>query len=629
MRGVEMAVIKSLSGHTWAGTFALFESLDSGTTWRQNIGFPLQQNDYILDVSLFDTDHILVTGRHGAYTSTNGGVSWRVLLKSDDIQDGASGTFCGSPDTLALIDFDGVAWQSTNAGVTWRQTKLNADAQKIFYHNGAEYAMTGAGAPNGAPPTAAYSGGTVFKSTDGGTSWNPLTGALDQDSYEITYYPCQQALIATVEAHYNALDTASQILLSTDDGASWQLSMMAEPEDIAGGLSTTNLCLFATTTTNGVQRLTGATWESIGGPNMQLDSRSICAIDDNRILAIDAKGNIVRTMNSGGVPIPSQYTPPTVSTFSLFQDSTLSSCDVARATVLLLPYTGATCIPPRIVSQTLVGSDASAFSLDHTADPSLLLIDSAVVTFQPADTAHDYDASLVIVLSDGTRWRIALKAHSIDRNDTRLNISNTTTDTIGDVTIPVYGRIARAVEAQLIFDTTSLVFVSASDASGGELEHTGSTSPMRLRFSTVGGLSADTLQGLLHFQFYPGTARCADVRIDSLRYEKDTAMCGSASGSASTLCYTGGCGYPLLSGLMRYNQPSFSIIPNPAGKEATLIANQALEDVTVSIFDLTGVLRKSSGGMKLDLKDLPPGVYFVRAQSAGGQSTLRLLHVTD
>jgi photosystem II stability/assembly factor-like uncharacterized protein len=620
MPGVEIAAIAYKGGNAWTGSFTLYESRDSGATWRANAAFPMQKDDYILDIALFDTNHILVICRFGIYSSTNGGQSWRILIDINDMQDGASGVYCGSADTMVLMDFDGVAWRSTNAGATWTQTKLNSVAQKIGYHNGAEYTVTGVGQV----PALPFSGGLTYKSSDGGATWKAQSGTLDQDSYGMTFDSCRGAMYATNEAYDNGLDTASQILLSTDEGASWQVSNMNDRLYFAGTLTTGKQCVFASTTSGGVERLTGTKWERINGPNLMRDTRSLCAIDDNIILAINEQGDIVRTLNSGGVPLPGGYVPPVASPMSLFNNAVLIPCEQRIEAVQITPYGGASCFPPSIISQRIEGIDASAFTIVHTAETSLTKRDSVVVSFQPSAPARTYTGTLIIDLSDGTTWRIALQASGIDSTATRIIISDVKTDTLGDLEIPIRGRIPRVLIAKMQYDTSSLVFVSATDPFGNSII-TGDT----LHFSNVAGISNDTLLGVLRFEFYPTDQRCASISIDSVRFVSDAILCGAQSGSKASICYNGACGSSLLSGLMRNNTaPDFQIVPNPAKTEATITSTHN-EEVSVSLFDAAGVLRKSATGKRIDLSDLPEGVYVARVQSGEYQAAIRLVHVVN
>ncbi|MDP4200487.1 MAG: hypothetical protein Q8922_05915 [Bacteroidota bacterium] len=649
----ENGAIVHKDGILWAGARGLFESRDSGLTWRENIGFPLQPDDEIVDIQLYDTANLLVTGYNGIYRSTNGGATWRILLNDTEINYAASGCFVGSPDTFVVSDFGGEIWLSNDAGNTWTVHRLDTNASQVMYRQGNLYALMGIGIP----PQTPLIGGYMYESTDRGITWSKLPGEFDEDAYSFTYDSCSGSTIyVTNECTANSYDQTSQLVTSADNGLTWQLSASNTSNFFAGSIATGRQCIFTSTTTDGVLRLTGSNWIPIGGPNCAIDDRSLCALNDQLILGFDANGNLFRTSNSGGIPVPGNYMPPTISSYALFAGDSLTPCSFETKSVTIQPYSGTTCNLPTILSQRLSGKDSAYFQFIHTSTTSLTQLDSDVILWQPGGPARDYSATLTIRLSDGTVWNIALKGHGEDSVNETLNLyhayshfGGSLTDTIGDITFGISGKpIPYPLRARFTWDTSVFIFNDAVDPSGNRIDLSSSTGFAELQFNPVGGLSSDSVLGYIHMEFYPqahsgipsdtsADHRCGMLALDSVWLLRNDIICGSYRSSARSICLEGSaCQTGLLSGFMRYGTvPSFRIAPNPTTGMTEIQAFSTLDGplsaATIEVLDALGTVDfrteadLSAGPVSLNLTKIRSGPKFVKVTTAAGERVLPLM----
>src|SRR5579883_1826001 len=424
---VENTAITYCDGVVWAGCKNLLRSADSGRTW-QSVPLDFRESgDRINDIQFFDRNTGIVTTYFGAFLTTDGGRHWMDTL-DNQINAVASVTLLSSPRRIAVADFGGEVYLSNDGGAYWSIQRVDSNASQIVYHKGDLYLLASSFVNWG------DFFGVLYRSTDRGATWRSLPGQFSSDSYTVMFDSCQGTMYMTNEG-FEPQDQ-SNIITSTDGGTSWQISISSDPEFFSGSLAEGKHVIYTATSTGGVFRYDQSAWKSIGGPNCGVDMRSLCAINDSLLIVVDANGSIWRTENSGGVEIQDVYRAPALSVAKLFASDTLAGCETRSASAVVLPSSGFICTPPTIASQHITGPDSEYYALEHVASANLTALDSEVVLFMP-DADRDYSATLVVQLSDGTTMNLDLGGHGTDKAMIRLLAQSITTDTIGDMILPI------------------------------------------------------------------------------------------------------------------------------------------------------------------------------------------------
>ncbi len=624
---VESAAITYKDGIVWAGCLTLCRSNDSGATWRQIPQFFDPTLDRIEDINFIDKNNGIVTTFFGAYLTTDGGNTWQNKL-ANQVDGMANGTFMESPGRIALSDFGGEVWISNDAGTTWNVQRVDTNATQILYRKGSLYLL----ASKLFVPSYDYVG-LMYESTDDGASWQSLAGQFIADCYSLTFDSCQGVGYLTNE-NYFPFDTISQVLSSTDGGASWQTSVTNVPKYFTGSVEAGTNCIFTASNAGGVYRAIGGNWESIGGPNSGIDTRSICAINDSLIIALDSGGSIWRTTNSAGVPINEEYVAPQLSAASLFNGDTLPACGTLAKSVNILPYSGYICVPPTIVSQQIVGPDSMYYQFTRLSDSSVASLDSDIILFAP-DSARAYSASLRITLSDGQVLLLQLGGHG-SSGTIVLSANRIITDTIGDLVLPLKSNInvPSPINLEIIYDSTVLVFQGGYDLDGTRIDSVTSESNVKiLHIHAQTGLALDSVIALLHFGFFPTQQNCAQITIGASKLPGGT-FCGSIVGVTTQICGSGNCAQTILSDLLRNGSvPVFSITPNPVSTVAEITSSSPIASARIELLNTLGRMELqttadlSTDPFPLDLTALTSGLKIVRISSATGRSETRTIVV--
>jgi photosystem II stability/assembly factor-like uncharacterized protein len=206
----EVAVDPFSARTVYAGSCPLATSQDGGRTWRQRIDNGVLGCPEALALHPSIPGTLFVGTEEGVFRSVNGARTWS--------QTGLSGTVVlalsidpSSPTTLyAGTDGDGV-FTSTNSGHTWTQV-----------NNGLTNLVIQALAIDPSSPGTVYAGtfgAGVFKTTNGGNVWAGVNNGLTR--------PYVQALAidpsapATLYAASENPGCATSVFKSTDGGSSW------------------------------------------------------------------------------------------------------------------------------------------------------------------------------------------------------------------------------------------------------------------------------------------------------------------------------------------------------------------------------------------------------------------------
>jgi photosystem II stability/assembly factor-like uncharacterized protein len=233
----------------------------------------------------------------GVYKSTDGGASWRRAgLKDDSVSALAiapnGGVLYAGAAILAGLGAGGV-FRGIDGGARWLSAGL--DGRDVV-----------ALALDPRRPTTIYTGTDdgVFKSTDGGVSWQRLnrltvdTLAVDPRRPTIVY--------AGTSAGYAS--TSAGVFKSTDGGVLWRYVGLKSPRPVLYGYpATLGVWDFAfgpktvyAATDGGVFRSTneGKTWQLVGAGGSQVDAVAVSA--SGRVLYAGTSGGGVYRLRLGG-----------------------------------------------------------------------------------------------------------------------------------------------------------------------------------------------------------------------------------------------------------------------------------------------------------------------------------------
>jgi photosystem II stability/assembly factor-like uncharacterized protein len=400
--------ITSANSDLWAGARSLWKSTDQGVTWTQQT-FPLPAKSIIFDIEFLDRNNGIITtlgGSIGAiFQTSDGGSSWKQIYN----QYATMANFGGGPSHVVANVGSGFV-VTHDGGATWTAasqtiapgalTRLSSSLYTIarFNHSTQAYLSTSAG----------------------GDIWTPAGTPVPVDTYTLGF-GCNSMIVAPHENFYLTEGTGSSILATTDFGNTWN-TLFSHPKTgyIIGAIAIPGRPIYCPTRSDGILRSVdlGKSWQLIGGPVAAPDTRSIVAVDDNTIIALDTSGSIWRTTNSGGRPV--RYSSGNSYNFSpslLFDGDTLSKCNspVIRSAWFCVPL-----CEGRAISQSISGPDANYFSLTRRLPNYSSGCDSIAISFH-ADAARDYHATYTATMGDTT---IVLQLNGHGRNEIRTFASD-------------------------------------------------------------------------------------------------------------------------------------------------------------------------------------------------------------
>jgi photosystem II stability/assembly factor-like uncharacterized protein len=272
-------------GRLWAGRSSLFMSQDTGKTWTFMNGF----NGTICQIDFIDKMIGVVGTTGGVYKTVDGGITWKLIL---DRRDCYSAQFCGDKNRIiAISDYNGFFY-SKNGGTSWNFFNPNGHPHfAISKKDGSAFAFNDGG------------GGNLLYTNDEGLTYFS-SGGLDGDCFFGALDSNDNVYVVNEGGHVDN-DGKSVLYKSTDNGNTWDKLTSKVLRYYSAGISIGKCAIYVQTRQNGIERSLdeGGTWEKIGGPSNEIDTRTICAIDDNTIIACDNDGTIWKTTNSGGDPV--------------------------------------------------------------------------------------------------------------------------------------------------------------------------------------------------------------------------------------------------------------------------------------------------------------------------------------
>ncbi len=289
------------NGLLWAGREDIWISADSGFTWSrrfQKLTGPLA-GDPIVDIAFFDRNVGLATFNGIQYITHDQGLTWKLLNVNTSAT--VSIFFLDNSNQIGIVsDEEGAFFLSNDGGVTWKNMIIDNSLINVVYIGYGKNIGNGHGYIS--------ADGFFYETLDGGNTWNKKQGQTDYDSYTFGIDHCNTNTIYLVnESGAGGSDNHSHIYKSTNAGMSWTIAYSGVPGELSGGIVVTDNAIYCQKSHDGVLRSTdfGVTWKNIGGPGSgNVDSRTLCALNDSVLLAIDTLGNVWRTDNSGGFPVP-------------------------------------------------------------------------------------------------------------------------------------------------------------------------------------------------------------------------------------------------------------------------------------------------------------------------------------
>ncbi len=623
-------------GVLWAGCTQLFMSLDSGKTWTSNQSFP---GNFIVEICFLDRNTGIISSygsNSGFYLTTDQGASWTLI----SLNTGSALAFDGTANDILLADFrinstrdQGAHWSSVPAAPTdWF-------VNFIGRHNGSAYLLQGS----------ISSGSKIMVTTDYGATWQKRAGPLPTDCYSFTVDSCDPNRMYLMHEDFVTRtafmdNNTSDVFGTSDGGVTWTNLVSRTIPFFAGSIENGRSALYAQTMSEGIYRSTdqGATWKSIAGPSNGADTKMLCVIDDNIIIAADSLGSVFRTTNSGndsviGKTIGTLAASPS----TLFIGDTMTTCDAPLAqTITLVGH----CSPPHVSSTHIVGTDSASYSI--TQSGSGMAGDSIVVTFK-GNVGKGYQGSLIVDLSDGSRDTVSLNGFVKPPLHIALSTHDMRTDTIGgDLFVPIilssdpHGMLSGStIELTVNYDSSELRYRGSYLTAGGSLDEPQSRWPGHARVKIEGDSLpvGDSVIGYAKFNMFPVTDSCASVIFDSLSIQsKRVAVCSVVSPgiAQATLCFPVACGTHLIASQLRYGHvPNIVLSPNPAKESLRLCSSITMENARIELFDMLGTSLYSQEGpiiasepYILNLAAIRAGTYYLRISSTDFVKSFPLIH---
>ncbi len=615
-------------GVFWAGNASLYRSTNGCQSWTL---MSQQFSNTIMGLDFYDSQNGILGDLDGTvYTTHDGGAIWKAV---ENVGSNLVSVRFGRNvnQMLACTESSpGAVYVSNDGGLTWNTNPLEDWVQDVATMiDGSLRAFSGTN------PT-----GRLYQSKDDGANWQPLAGTTGLDAWSFAADSCDPNRLYLVNEEAAGSDfNEAYLWVSSNGGVSWQITLTRMSTELAGSIALGPHSIYCPTTVAGVLRSIdkGATWKLIGGPSCRIDSRQIVAVTDNELFVIDPRGDVWHTINSGGdsVRVGSMGSIATnVST--MFNGDTVAIC---RSLMRQAYVVRSGCGIRTIDSVTIVGQDSAFYSILHAPSGELSTTDSVVVLLTPSK-ARDYNATLVITLSDGSTVSIALQGTGLALDPMRAATSDVQTKAIGegaDVPLSLFYSIKKPTcDIVVDYDTSVLVYRGSSYANGvTHVSEVAGSSAGHLHLHLIGQfLTLDQSAALIHFDYYPLTSGCTQVTFDSLSIP-GTIGCAAIEKLTSNICTTFGCGSPSVSRFMRYGElPSLTLSPNPSSASTSIVSAEDIGSVTIELIDALGSVRATLHStmlagipIKINTSMLSTGAYFVRTRAEGFVKTLRLMHL--
>ncbi|MDP4237769.1 MAG: hypothetical protein Q8919_15105, partial [Bacteroidota bacterium] len=289
-------VITFNDGIVWAGLNHLVNSLDSGTTWN-SIADPLQGSQ-LSEICFLnkDTGAIACIDK-GIFLTNDGGKTWRHILTVSEcfgLSFARNGNEMFVAERAGLV---GTVHYTSDGGLTWTDQQVEGSgggAYDAAYNpkTGKAYVLSRYISPTRASH--------INISSDFGKTWQRQVGNVDLDCYSFALDSCDPNKIYLGNEEFDeSANNLSEIFVSADEGRSWSSKAQGPDGFFSAAFSSASNAIYtASALGQGIFRSLdrGTTWKSIGGPSPREDTRLLCAINNNIVLAADQQGNVWRTL---------------------------------------------------------------------------------------------------------------------------------------------------------------------------------------------------------------------------------------------------------------------------------------------------------------------------------------------
>jgi len=630
---IQTGSIYTKDGLIWAGSKLLYLSTDNGTSWQPRTP-PLYSNDGISDINFYNSQLGLVATKQGfIYLTQDQGQTWRELYHP---QSSSSVCFLGSPQNILVAgSSSGLVEISNDQGQSWRSVKLgNYLPQVLPLIGGEALALAGSNAANGL---------NIYYTNDYGATWQKRPGTIDGDTWSFAADPCNSKYIYIANEEGSISNNgAAEIVVSSDKGNSWKATFSQPRLYISGSVSVSSNAVYFQTINNGIYRSTdlGVTWKPVGGPaSKAFDTRTVCAVTDNLVIAADGDGSLYRTFNGGtdSVSGPSRSQRLVMEPTSLFETDTLYSCDAPVTKTIV--YDALFCFPPRVLKQWISGDDSLDYTIIRPAQDTLLGTDSIKIKFFPGSSG-DRRSSLKLLLSDSNTLIIPL--YGFGRGITTLNIGTVSysNDTIGaSIFVPLKLTAIDSVNkfsVVLHYPDSSLIYLGTKDSLGNTLDQSNESWPGRSKlFFTVDSLPKDSILCYSEFQIKAGKERCQIVTFDSITVSNNAPDCALrlGEGVTATLCYPEGCGVQAITQFMQQGTfELFTIRMDYAANSLEVKASENRKLQSIQVLNTLGMIQKefnvlNAANYTFSTLPFSNGVYFVQATMEDGSRYVQPIRI--
>jgi photosystem II stability/assembly factor-like uncharacterized protein len=618
-------VIVHKNGLVWAGTRDLFLSRDLGLTWERK-NSPVGNQDHIRHIDFWDQQTGLVaTGLGDTWLTTDQGTTWKRIRNTPS---NWCARFVGSPMNIMVATASyGTLDLSTDQGATWTSQKLGNFVPFIEPVVGnTAYVLAGAGRH-----------ARIIITTDLGKTWTTSRDSVGFDSYTFGLDPCspERVYVVNEDAGGSPNNGLAEIFITSDKGDSWTITYSKALRDLVGSISVASNSIYVQTMSDGIYRSIdfGNTWQNILGPSANFDTRLVCAIDDNLILAADHGGNIWRTVNSGGDSVRGEPRLKSIAAIPemLFDGDTLLSCDPPTHDTIVI--NSIFCLAPIVDRIVIEGDHPQDFGFTSDLPAQLTGADTIALAFQARGNG-ERRANVRIVMKDSTTIVIPMRGFGKGVTELAIATNDVGTDTLGaEVFVPIrFGSLGElpGLSMQFSFESDQLEFVDAYSLDGLSVV-SASISDKRKELLFTNPLPVDGIIGHVGLRVYSGSDSCMPVLFDSVKILSTKPPCAFAFDPAMTahVCIPNDCVAIRVSDYLRYNTlPVFSVIEQ---RDALLISTDVnAAGVTVRMVNSLGaVVYKSSvefnttSPLRIPLQSVRSGLYFIEVRSQIGSWTLK------
>jgi photosystem II stability/assembly factor-like uncharacterized protein len=226
-------------GCTVPATCGLVKSTDGGTSWSLSWTAQDPMSNWITALAIDPRNSNMVyaatqgfdeCGKETLHKSVDGGKTWSdSLFQNMGVSAGCVLELAVDPqnsDHLYAAFQDGGVFKSTDAGATWKEANSGLSPSGVSYGRPYYSAVALAIDPDSPGTVYTISSLGVFKSSDGGMSWNPANSGLPDWSREVGDCCFRPRLAVDPQNSARvylgiAIDGAGKVFQSSDGGASW------------------------------------------------------------------------------------------------------------------------------------------------------------------------------------------------------------------------------------------------------------------------------------------------------------------------------------------------------------------------------------------------------------------------